>query len=272
MITMKRLLACGFTCAAALALLTPRANAVVVSTEIVLLADVSGSVDATDFALQRDGYVAAFQSASVKQAIAQSGPIAATFVYWSDSQSIAVPWTLISDAASADAFAASILAAARPFSGGTSMAAAMNFGSNLFANNGFEGTRLVMDVSGDGADSDNGSFVLNAPNVQAARDNALNNLGVTTINALWINDRDFFGIDPADSINALDYGNLNVIGGASSFQSVVSGFPEFASAIEAKIGREIAPPPPGVPDSGATIVMLGLVFVGLMGLRRKIGL
>ena len=267
---MKRLLACGFTCAAALALLTPRANAVVVSTEIVLLADVSGSVDTTDFNLQRDGYVAAFQSATVKQAIAANGPIAATFVYWSDSQSIAVPWTLINDAASADAFAASILAAARPFSGGTGMAAAMNYGSGLFANNGFEGTRLVMDVSGDGSDSSGG---MNNLNVQAARDTALNVRGVTTINALWINDRNFFGIDPEDQINALDYGNLNVIGGVSPFQSVVSGFPAFASAIEAKIGREIAPPPPpGVPDSGATSVMLGVVFVGLMGLRRKIGL
>lgn len=123
-----------------------------------------------------------------------------------------------------------------------------------------------MDVSGDGADTDNGFNVLNAPNVQAARDLALSR-GVTTINALWINDRDFFGIDPADTINALDYGSLNVIGGTAPFQSVVSGFPEFASAIETKIGREIAP----VPDSGMTITLLGFALTALVSLRRRLG-
>jgi len=270
MTTIKRFFALSVSWAAILAVLAPNANAVIVSTEIVLLADVSGSVDTSDFNLQRSGYAAAFQSASVKQAIAANGPIAATLVYWADAQSVAVSWTLINDAASADAFASAILAAARPFDGGTRMAAAMDFGSNLFADNGFEGARLVMDVSGDGADSDAGSFTLNALNVQAARDNALNNRGVTTINALWINDRDFFGVDPADAINALDYGNLNVLGGTSPFQSVVSDFSQFAAAIEVKIGREIAPPPPGVPDGGATGVMLGLVVVGMISLRRKL--
>lgn len=243
------------------------ARAVAVSTEILLLADVSGSLDATDFALQRDGYAAAFQSAIVKDSIAAHGPIAVSLVYWSDGQDVAVPWTLISNAAESDAFAAAIAAAPRPSSGGTRMAAAMNFGTPLFDGNGFEGGRLVMDVSGDGADSDNGFQNLNAPNVQAARDNALAN-GVTTINALWIDDRDFFGDDAADLINALDYGNLNVLGGVSPFQGIVQDFPEFSGAIISKIGREVIPPPQGLPDGGATALLLGMGLLGLGFSRR----
>jgi len=245
----------------------PNANAIVVSTEILLLADVSGSLDATDFDLQKNGYAAAFQSALVKNAISASGPIAVSLVYWSDGQAVAVPWTLISNDAESDAFAAAVMAAPRSSSGGTRLAAAMDFGTPLFDNNGFEGNRHVMDISGDGADSDNGFAVLNAPNVQAARDNALAS-GVDTINALWIDDRDFFGDDPADTINALDYGNLNVIGGVSPFQDIVDDFTEFEAAIIQKIGREVIPPPPGVPDGGATALLLGIGLLGFGAGRR----
>ncbi|WP_409559305.1 DUF1194 domain-containing protein, partial [Accumulibacter sp.] len=40
----------------------PAANAVPVGLELVLLVDVSGSVDATEYALQKTGYVNAFNS------------------------------------------------------------------------------------------------------------------------------------------------------------------------------------------------------------------
>jgi hypothetical protein len=228
------------------------------------LADVSGSLDDTDFELQRDGYASAFQSAVVKNAVDQHGPIAVSLVYWSDSQSVAVPWTLISDAASSDAFAAAISAAGRSSSGNTRMAAAMSYGTATFAGNGFEGERLVMDISGDGADSDNGYSELNAPNVQAARDNALAS-GVDQINALWIDDRDYFGDDPADIIQALDYGSINVLGGASPFQDIVQDFPEFGTAIINKIGKEVIPP---VPDGGTTGVLLCLGLMSFGFVRR----
>lgn len=239
------------------------AQAIDVKTEILLLADVSGSLDDADFNLQRDGYAAAFQSAIVKGAIAASGPIAVSLVYWSDGQDIAVPWTLISNDAESDAFAAAILAAPRTSSGGTRMAAAMDFGTPLF-NNNFESKRQVMDISGDGADTDNGFQNLNAPNVQGARDNALAS-GVDTINALWIDDRDFFGDDPTDQVNALDYGNLNVLGGASPFQDIAQNFSEFEQAIINKIGREVIPP---TPDGGATSLLFGLGLIGFGFFRR----
>ena len=147
-----------------------QAQAIPVTTEVVLLADVSPSVDSVDFGLQRDGYEAAFRDAGVIDSIGTYGPIAVTLVYWSNFQSIAVPWTIISDAEESNAFADAVANSVRPGGAfGTFMANAMNFGASLYANNGFEGEHLVLDVSGDGSDTLNGIDNPIATNVQGAQ-------------------------------------------------------------------------------------------------------
>lgn len=242
-------------------------RAVPVGLELVLMADVSGSLDATDFSLQRLGYAAAFQSAAVQNAILNStlGSIAVTLVYWSDSPVQSVPWTLINSAASANAFAAAIAAVVRPSFGGTDMIEAMNFSAGLFNNNGFEGVRRVIDVSGDGAQSEPPCTFsqLNCPALQVARNNALAG-GVTTINALWIDDRDFFGDDPTDLINAFAYGTLNVLGGLNPFQSLVDEFADFGPAIQSKLVREFQK----APEPGTT-ALLGIALLLALGMVRR---
>ena len=93
------------------------ASAAPVDLELQLLVDVSGSVSASEFNLQRSGYEAAFRSASIINAITGGtiGAIAAQLVYWSSTsqQAIGVGWTYIADSTTANAFADAIAAAGR---------------------------------------------------------------------------------------------------------------------------------------------------------------
>src|SRR5438093_12654528 len=97
-----------------------------VDMQLVLAVDASGSVDQRRFELQMQGYVAAFRDPRVLHAI-QSGAtqaIAVTMVQWTGPalQIQVLPWTLLNDATTAQAFAAAIMATPRRlFSGGTSI-------------------------------------------------------------------------------------------------------------------------------------------------------
>jgi len=255
---LTRLAACAV---AAFALAQP-AHAVPVSLELYLAADVSGSIDATDFALQRQGFAAAFQSAGVINAILNSGSggIAVKLVDFGTNVVTAVDWMQITDAASSNAFAAAVLAASRGATGiNDGQSNLMNVALADLNGNGFEGTRRLLDIASEGSQCG----ALSCPAVQTSRDNFLAG-GGSAINAIWLNDRDFFGLDPTDAVNAFAYGSLNVIGGTGAFQVFAADFTAFGPAIEQKIIREVTgtAPEPGV------LALLGLGLVVLGAIRR----
>lgn len=225
----------------------PAASAAPVKLELALLVDVSGSVDANEYALQKGGYVQAFQSAAIHNLIAgATGGIAVTYIEWSSAneQAQLVGWTHLEDAADSNAFAAAINGTSRAFSGLTAPGSAINFAAPLFANNGFEG-RSVIDVSGDGEEND-------GANTATARNNALAG-GLDAINGLAIG-----------GAGLVAWYDANIKGGSNAFVIGVSQFDQFAGAVATKIGREIQP----TPEPGS-LALAGLALAGVAGLRRK---
>ena len=119
--------------------------------------DVSGSMDEEEHILQRQGFVAAFRHPEVINTIMSGfiGRIAVTYVEWAGpvSQVVTVPWRIVDGKDSAGAFADILADEPIAFIRGTSISGGIEFAAGLFADNGIEGTRRVIDVSGDGANN-----------------------------------------------------------------------------------------------------------------------
>jgi hypothetical protein len=198
-----------------------------VAVQLVLAVDVSGSVSQARFELQREGYAAAFRSAAVLQAIqsTSTGSIAVAMLQWTGPalHVVAVDWTLIDGAAAAERFAAAIQDAPRAlFGGGTSISGAIDYATGMLAQAPYQGTRQVIDVSGDGANN-------RGRPAEDARDAAVQ-AGVV-INGLPI-----LTLEPELDL----YYRQSVIGGPGAFAIVVTSYEEFAAAVRSKLVTEIA--------------------------------
>lgn len=270
---MKRLALAGLTLIFA-AFVGGAAQAVPVGTELVLAIDVSGSVDATEFAIQRDGYEDAFKDAAVISAIENSvGGIAVTVVYWSTTAIQSIAWTHLTDATSATAFANTIATTARPVSLGTltGITNAVNLSAGLFAANGFEGDYLVIDVSADGADNVACTGGATCVPLQNARDAALAG-GVTQINGMAILSLYGFTAEGSGGLEGVPYFENNLIGGVldgqPAFAVEVAGFDDsFAQAVRDKIITEIQPVIPE--PSAVTLYGVSLLLVSMATRRRR---
>lgn len=212
-----------------------------VDLELVLAVDISGSVDGFEGQQQRYGYIAALTHPSVINAIKSSflGKIAVTYVEWADAyhQEQLVDWMIISDEASAQIFAATLMS--KPIQRGyrTSISHAIDFSTSLFDTNNYAGLRWVIDISGDGRN--NRGRPLSEARAQAlARGITINGLPI-------LNDRPqpWGPIGTPIDVQLDLYYNDNVIGGSGAFMVVAEGFEAFRDAILSKLVREIADRP-----------------------------
>ena len=155
--------------------------------------------------------------------------IAVSLIQWSDNrrQFVAVDWDLLRDRRSARSFADKIAGAPRLViaGGGTAIGGALKFGAAQIEGNGYDGKRLVIDVSGDGRTNQGWP---DAP----LRDAAVAR-GITINGLVILNDQPYLD----------QYYRANVIGGPGAFVMTTMDFHSYAEAILAKLIREIAGAP-----------------------------
>lgn len=213
-----------------------------VDLELFLAIDVSGSVDEEEARLQRAGYVSAFLDEEVQQVITGGmlGRIAVTYTEWAGSQFVrqVVDWTLIEKPEDAAAFAALLGATSPGWGTWTSISNIIDTAIPSFESNGYSGSRMVIDVSGDGPNND-GRMII------SSRDIAVNK-GMT-INGLPIINGRPGPYGSAQMANLDDYYEDCVIGGIGAFIVVANGFEDFGRAIRRKLVLEIAGLEPAEP-------------------------
>ena len=213
------------TTAAMLAKSVPAAGAALA---LVLAVDVSASVTADSYLLQRDGIARALENPRLINAIsAVPGGIEALMLEWSDPDRIAITvgWTRLTDATSAADFAAAVRATKRSSEGLTAIGPALLAAAAAFDHMREPAPRRIIDISGDGM----ANFGL-PPSV--ARDRivaagiAINGLAILTEEP-WLE----------------AYYRGNVVGGPGAFVVIARDFRSFADAILRKLVQEIAEAP-----------------------------
>jgi len=205
---------------------------------LVLAVDVSRSIDATKFQLQRDGYAAAVADPRVLEAIqsGHTGRIGLTLVEWSGvgAQKVVVDWMSISDANSAKGFGDRLLEAPRSFADRTSISGGIEFAMAQLDKAPYRATRHTIDVSGDGTNNA-GRDVGLARDAAVAKGITINGLVILSDNPMsWNPDH----TNPPGGL--ANYYRNNVIGGPNAFVMVAENFNSFGQAIIKKMIAEVA--------------------------------
>lgn len=230
-------------------------HAVPVGLELALVIDISGSISNAEYNLQRQGYVNAFNDPTVQANIlsfAPSGGVAVAVYQFASNATTSIGWTQIDDAADLAAFVTALNGMARSGSIGsfTDISDGMAIARIGLTTNAFEGSRLVMDISGDGEDNQGGlGSVLTERTAAASAGIIINGL-------------------PIGGASLTTYYTNNVIT-TNGFVEPSATFADFNDAILRKIGRETDPdgdlPAPGI----AWLLSAGLAAAGLRLRQRR---
>jgi hypothetical protein len=208
-----------------------------VDAAIVLAADMSGSINQVEAALQRESYAAALESAAVLKAIKEGlhGKIAVTFFEWSSRGSAItrVDWSILSDADDASVIAEAIRKKSEqrlgPHGAKTSISYAIDASVDAFDKLPVSTARRIIDISGDGTNNDGSSL-------EDSRGRALQKAII--INGLPI------GAEVENGETIAQYYERHVIGGPGSFVIPADSSAEFQWAIINKLIREVS----SIPD------------------------
>lgn len=213
-----------------------------VDLELVLAADVSGSVSSALVRSQKLGFAEAFRNPDLQNALASGplGSVAVIYFEWAGAteQHIVVPWTVLGNADDIADFANRLEHGQSRYGGGeTSISGAMLFAERLLETNRYTGRRRVVDIASNGMNSDGPPVHVG---LQALRDAG------ATVNALVLPGLTLEQAGPyamlflAEAAPLDDYFRAEVIGGPGAFVQTVDTDVGFADAIMQKLVLEVA--------------------------------
>jgi len=249
------------TVAASTILSASMAAAQQVDLELFLSLDNSGSIDSGEYNLQREGYAKAFETAALQAAIASKPKgVAVALGQWSTTAQTppTIGWTLLKNAADANAFATTIRGITQFQSGLTCVACGINAAVASIQGNTFFGGGRVIDVSGDGSQNQNAT---NGPATTPAARNAAEALGIR-INGLAI-------LGSEAGLQAWYENNVKTSDG---FVLAANNFADFDRAVALKITKEIEQAPTNSVPGPLPLLGAGMAFGFSRRLRKRINL
>jgi len=205
-----------------------------VDVALVIVTDVSYSVDENEARFQREGAITAFRNPDVVKAIQAGslGRIAVAYIDFSSYQAnrVIANWQVVHDKASADAFADLLASKPRTLGVQTSISSGLELAERLLETSPYTATKRVIDVSGDGPNNE-GHLVDKVRDEIVAKGIVINGLPIMT---------------PADQFDVYYLPDLDkyyagcVIGGPGAFIHVAHGFEDLARALRRKLILEIS--------------------------------
>jgi hypothetical protein len=209
-----------------------------VDVALVLVSDVSRSIDDSEFQLQKQGYFSAFTDPRVIAAIrgGTAGAIAVAYVEFASAGDVklVLDWHTIRDEDGARRFAETLMASPRSFWGRTAIGDGIALAMQVLAQSGYKSARQEIDVCGDGT-SNAGRPVTEARDMAVAAGVTVN--GLTIINehpVAWAHAH----VQPPGGLT--NWYREHVIGGPGSFVLEVHDFQSFGQAMTRKLVDEIA--------------------------------
>lgn len=223
---------------AVIGMLATPARATECSLALILALDVSGSVNASEDRLQREGVASALLAAPVKAAFLERGPVALFVFEWSmtSHQYPLMPgWQIVNAEEDllrvADAILASRRGAVARLNPPTAVGSALGYAAEALRN-GPRCDASTIDISGDGENND--GF---GPSVAYAT----YPLDDVTVNALVIGGAG--EVHPYwDDAKLVAWFEAEVLRGPGAFAIIADGYGDYARAMEMKLLRELELP------------------------------
>lgn len=221
---------------------------------LVLLTDVSNSMDDREYEVVKEGYKQAFADPQVIQAILDNSKgVAVAYVEFSGKDEFVLVrgWDVVTDEASARSFGEAVATAIRSSEGNTALAPSIRKAGEMLAAGNFGAARRVIDVASDHPHDGGRSATVRDALVAAG----------ITINALPIvDDHPIVSYDGHLTYATQQWGfedqvafyRKHVIGGPGSFLVEVRDYSAFGEALKRKLLLELISSP-DLPDRAAEL-------------------